>query len=162
KHASNVSGCALAMQDIVDQAGVPDSVFRALLISSANVAEVIRHPLVSGVTFTGSTDAGRAIAAEAGRALKKTVLELGGSDAYVVLDDANLDEAVAICVASRLINNGQSCIAAKRFIVDASLYESFIERMTGRMAAVKLGNPMDEETEVGPLARPDLAKALQQ
>ena len=161
KHASNVPGCALAIEDIFRQAGFPEGVFRTLLVGSNQVDGIIEHPLVRAVTLTGSTPAGRAVAAKAGEMLKKTVLELGGSDAYVVLDDADLDHAVETCVSSRLINSGQSCIAAKRFIVTAKNREAFERRYVERMKRARVGNPLDEATEVGPQARADLRDDLQ-
>ena len=117
KHASNVPGCALAIEDVFVRAGFPKDVFRTLLVGSRQVKAVIEHPLVSAVTLTGSTPAGKAVAAQAGAVLKKTVLELGGSDPYIILEDADLDHAVNTCATSRLINSGQSCVNAKRFIV---------------------------------------------
>jgi len=117
KHASNVPGCALAIEEVFREAGLPSGVFTTLLVPSQRVGELIAHPAVAAVTLTGSTPAGRAVAAEAGRVLKKTVLELGGSDPYVILPDADLEQAAATCATSRLINSGQSCIAAKRFVV---------------------------------------------
>lgn len=160
KHASNVPGCALAIEDIFRQAGFPDSVFRALLVGSSQVDSIIENPLVRAVTLTGSTPAGRAVASKAGAMLKKTVLELGGSDPYILLDDADLELAAATCVTSRLINSGQSCIAAKRFIVTEKNREAFERRFVERMESVKMGNPLDEATEVGPQARPDLREDL--
>jgi succinate-semialdehyde dehydrogenase/glutarate-semialdehyde dehydrogenase len=160
KHASNVFGCALAIEDIFRQAGLPDHAFRALLIGSRQVDTVIEHPLVRAVTLTGSTPAGKAVAQKAGEMLKKTVLELGGSDPYVVLADADLDLAVKTCVASRLINSGQSCIAAKRFIVVAPLRQQFEQMYVEQMRAARMGDPMAEDTVVGPQARVDLRDDL--
>jgi succinate-semialdehyde dehydrogenase/glutarate-semialdehyde dehydrogenase len=156
KHASNVPGCAIAIEQIFSEAGFPQGNFRSLLIGSAQVQAVIEHALVRAVTLTGSTPAGKAVAAQAGAVLKKTVLELGGSDAYVVLEDADLDLAVQTCVNSRLINSGQSCINAKRFIVAAPVLGQFTEGFIATMKAKKLGDPLADETEVGPLARRDL------
>jgi succinate-semialdehyde dehydrogenase/glutarate-semialdehyde dehydrogenase len=156
KHASNVPGCALAIEAIFSQAGFPKGAFRALLIGSAQVRSVIEHPLVRAATLTGSTPAGRSVASQAGQVLKKTVLELGGSDPYVVLEDADLELAVPTCVNSRLINSGQSCIAAKRFIVVAPLAEQFTERFVALMKAKKVGDPFAPDTDLGPLARRDL------
>jgi len=156
KHASNVPGCALAIEEVFAAAGFPDGLFRAVLIGSGRVAPVLEDDRVRAATLTGSTPAGRAIGAKAGELVKKTVLELGGSDPYLVLADADLDRAVAACVASRLINGGQSCIAAKRFIVDRLVVRPFEERMVARMAATRMGDPMAEDTELGPLAREDL------
>ncbi len=132
KHASNVPGCALVIEEIFNQAGFPEGAFRSLLIGNAQVRAVIEHPLVRAVTLTGSTPAGKAVASQAGAVLKKTVLELGGSDPYVVLEDADLDQAVQTCVNSRLINAGQSCIAAKRFIVVEPVRAAFTERLIYR------------------------------
>jgi succinate-semialdehyde dehydrogenase/glutarate-semialdehyde dehydrogenase len=160
KHASNVPGCALVIEEIFTQAGFPAGAFRTLLIGSKQVKAVIEHPLVSAVTLTGSTPAGRAVASQAGAVLKKTVLELGGSDPYIVLDDADLEQAVATCVASRLINNGQSCIAAKRFIVVDSVAEEFTKRFVTLMKTKKLGDAFAADTDVGPMARTDLRDDL--
>jgi len=160
KHASNVSGCALVIEEIFTQAGFPEGAFRTLLIGNPQVRAVIEHPLVRAVTLTGSTPAGKAVAAQAGAVLKKTVLELGGSDPYLVLDDADLDHAAPICVRSRLINSGQSCIAAKRFIVAEPVLAAFTDRFVALMKAQKMGDPTTEGTEVGPQARRDLRDAL--
>ncbi len=160
KHASNVPGCALAIEDIFGKAGLPSDLFRTLLIPSGGVARVIEHPAVRAVTLTGSTPAGKAVAAAAGAALKKSVLELGGSDPYVVLADADLDGAVDACVTSRLINSGQSCIAAKRFIVVESVREEFERRFTEAMKTKRVGDPGDPRTDVGPQARTDLRNEL--
>ena len=161
KHASNVPGCALAIEDVFRRAGFPDNLFRTLLIGSKHVEGVIEHPLVRAVTLTGSGPAGRSVAAKAGQLLKKTVLELGGSDPYLVLDDADLELAAKICTKARLVNSGQSCIAGKRFIVVASVCERFEHLFVKRMAAAKMGDPLDETTEIGPQARTDLRDALQ-
>ena len=160
KHASNVPGCALAIADVFRQAGFPEPLFATLLIGSAQVDAVIEHPLVRAVTLTGSTPAGQAVASKAGAMVKKTVLELGGSDPYVILADADLEAAVQTCVASRLINGGQSCIAAKRFIVVESIQEQVEERFVAAMQAARMGDPIDEETTMGPLARHDLRDDL--
>jgi len=160
KHASNVPGCALAIEEVFRQAGFPDHAFRTLLIGSKHVDAVIEHPLVTAVTLTGSTPAGKAVASKAGAMIKKTVLELGGSDAYVVLADADLDATVTTCVASRLINAGQSCIAAKRFVVVESIRQRFEEAFVTQMRKAKVGDPLDEHTQVGPLARHDLRDDL--
>ena len=156
KHASNVSGCALAIEDIFLAAGIPKGLFRTLLIPSARVEPVVAHPLVRAATLTGSTRAGTAVAACAGKHLKKTVLELGGSDPYLVLADADLDLAVKTCASSRLVNSGQSCIAAKRFVVDRRVCEAFTDGLVEAMASFKMGDPLDPATEVGPQARLDL------
>ena len=162
KHASNVPGCALAIEDVFRTAGFPAHIFRTLLIGSKQVDAVIENPLVRAVTLTGSTPAGKAVAKKAGAMMKKTVLELGGSDAYIVLEDADLEAAITTCVASRLINAGQSCIAAKRFIVPASLRQQFEEGFVARMRAITVGDPLDEHTQMGPLARQDLRDELHQ
>jgi len=160
KHASNVPGCALAIEEIFHVSGFPENLFRAILIGADDTKKVIANPLVRAVTLTGSTRAGRAVASASGEALKKTVLELGGSDAYLILEDADVASAAATCAASRLINSGQSCINAKRFIVVESVRREFEEAFVARMRAAKVGDPLDETTEVGPLARKDLREAL--
>lgn len=160
KHASNVSGCALAIEEIFAEAGFPNSVFRTLLISSDKVERVIENPAVAAVTLTGSTPAGRAVAGKAGQCLKKTVLELGGSDPYLVLADADMALAVETCVNSRLINAGQSCIAAKRFIVVQECVDEFTQRFTELMASKKMGEPSDPDSDLGPQAREDLRDDL--
>jgi succinate-semialdehyde dehydrogenase / glutarate-semialdehyde dehydrogenase len=162
KHSSNVPGCALEIETIFKLAGFPDGAFRALLIGSSQVQAVIEHPLVRAVTLTGSTPAGKSVAAQAGAVLKKTVLELGGSDPYIVLEDADLELTVQTCVNSRLINSGQSCINAKRFIVAEPILPSFTEKYVALMKSKKVGDPLLEETEVGPLARHDLRAELHQ
>jgi len=160
KHASNVQGCARAIERIVREAGVADNVLRALTIGNAAVDAVIAHPRVRAVTLTGSGPAGRAVARKAGDLLKKTVLELGGSDAYLVLEDADLDAAAHICAKGRLINSGQSCIAAKRFVVVDAVRRGFEQRFVKEMQAARQGDPLRMETEIGPLARRDLRDAL--
>jgi succinate-semialdehyde dehydrogenase/glutarate-semialdehyde dehydrogenase len=160
KHASNVSGCALAIESVFLQAGFPAPLFRTLLAGSARIPAIIQHPLIKAVTLTGSTPAGRAVAAQAGAVLKKSVLELGGSDPYLILADAELDSAVAACVTARLGNGGQSCIAAKRLIVVRSIQKEFEEKLVGLMAARVMGDPLREETDLGPLARHDLRDEL--
>jgi succinate-semialdehyde dehydrogenase/glutarate-semialdehyde dehydrogenase len=160
KHASNVPGCALAIEQIFRDAGFPDDVFRTLLIETKQTGNVIRNRRVAAVTLTGSTGAGSVVAKQAGQRLKKTVLELGGSDPYLVLEDADLELAVETCVASRLINAGQSCIAAKRFIVVQPVFDEFERRFVERMKEARVGDPLDETTDVGPLARHDLRDDL--
>lgn len=160
KHASNVSECALAIEGIFRDAGFPDNVFRTLLVSGKNTGRVIENRHINAVSITGSTEAGKSVAATAGAALKKTVLELGGSDAYVILEDADLQEAAETCVTSRLINSGQSCIAAKRFVVPARIRDHFEELFVTEMQRRKLGDPTKEETEIGPQARADLRDDL--
>jgi len=160
KHASNVPGCALAIEDVFRRAGFPDGLFKTLLIGGDRVEEVLEHDKVRAATLTGSVAAGKSIGGEAGRRIKKTVLELGGSDAYLVLEDADLDHAVPVCVASRLINSGQSCIAAKRFIVPRSIAAEFTERFVEETRAKRMGDPLDEENDIGPQARRDLRDDL--
>lgn len=160
KHASNVPGCALAIEQLVKDAGFPDCVFQTLMIGSKGVNAVIAHPMVKAVTLTGSTDAGMKVAAQAGALLKKTVLELGGSDAYIVLEDADLEQAAEICASSRLINNGQSCISAKRFILVKKIEKEFTALFLQKMKQRKLGDPFDMETNLGPMARADLRDEL--
>jgi succinate-semialdehyde dehydrogenase/glutarate-semialdehyde dehydrogenase len=160
KHASNVPGCALAIEEMVIQAGFPEHVFQTLLIGSDMVNAVIENPLIKAVTLTGSTQAGIKVAQKAGAELKKTVLELGGSDAYLILEDADLEHAARTCTDSRLINSGQSCIAAKRFIVVEQVAEKFTTLMLEKMASKHMGDPLSPETEVGPQARVDLRDEL--
>jgi len=162
KHASNVSGCALAIEEIQHAAGFPTALFRTLLVGSNRVAALIEAPEVKAVTLTGSTPAGRSVAAKAGERLKKTVLELGGSDPYVILEDADLELAVESCVTSRLINGGQSCIAAKRFIVVEPARRSFEEMFVEKMRAKKMGDPLQEGIDLGPQARRNLRDELHQ
>jgi succinate-semialdehyde dehydrogenase/glutarate-semialdehyde dehydrogenase len=161
KHASNVSGCALHIEALVREAGFPADVFCTLLLSSARVSAVLEHPRIVAATLTGSAPAGRAVASTAGRLLKKTVLELGGSDPYLILEDADLDLAADACATARLINGGQTCIAAKRFVVLDAVAEAFTERLVSRMAARRMGDPLDEATDLGPQARVDLRDELQ-
>jgi succinate-semialdehyde dehydrogenase/glutarate-semialdehyde dehydrogenase len=156
KHASNVTGCALAIESLLHEAGFPAPLFRVLLIGSPRVAAVIEAPEVKAVTLTGSTPAGKAVAAAAGAAVKKAVLELGGSDPYLVLEDADLEAAAEACAAARLINSGQSCIAAKRFLVLEAVRPRFEEIFVERMRARRLGDPLEEGVDVGPQARADL------
>ncbi len=160
KHAANVPGCALAIERIFREAGFPEDLFRTLLIRSKQVSGVIRNRKVMAVTLTGSTAAGKAVAKKSGEMLKKSVLELGGSDPYVILADADVAAAVDACVASRLINSGQSCIAAKRFIVVDAVREEFERRFVDRMRAARMGDPMQAATTVGPQARKDLRDEL--
>lgn len=160
KHASNVTGCSLAIEALFRQAGFPEHVFRSLPVSSSQVDAMIEHPLVKAVTLTGSTPAGQAVAQKAGSVIKKTVLELGGSDAYLILEDADLEAAAATCAASRLLNAGQSCICAKRFIVVEAVRARFEQLFVERMQAVTFGDPLQEATEMGPQARHDLRDDL--
>ena len=151
KHASNVPGCALAIEQLFRDAGFPADLFPALLIGSKHVAQLIEHPGIAAVTLTGSVEAGRSVAAAAGKALKKTVLELGGSDGYVVLEDADPVAAAKICVAGRMVNAGQSCIAAKRFIVVESILPAFEAAVVEQMRAFEMGDPGEATTKLGPL-----------
>lgn len=160
KLSSNVPGCALAIEEVFREAGFPEHLFRSLVIGSAKVETVIENPLVRAATLTGSGAAGRAVAGKAGSLLKKTVLELGGSDPYLVLEDADLEFAATACARGRLINSGQSCIAAKRFIVIDKVHDRFVELFVKRMAAARMGDPLSPDTEIGPQARHDLRDAL--
>ncbi|HEY5596949.1 MAG TPA: NAD-dependent succinate-semialdehyde dehydrogenase [Candidatus Bipolaricaulota bacterium] len=160
KHASNVPGCALAIEEVFRQAGFPAELFRALLVGSRQVDALIEHRFIKAVTLTGSTPAGRAVAGKAGKMLKKTVLELGGSDPYLILEDADLEQAAATCATSRLINAGQSCISAKRFIVVEPVRERFEALFVEHMRAKKMGDPLDEGSDLGPQARVDLRDEL--
>ena len=160
KHASNVPGCALAIDDIFRRAGFPQNLFRALMIGSSRVETVIEDPRVRAVTLTGSGPAGRAVARKSGEMLKKTVLELGGSDPYLVLEDADLELAAKVCAKGRLINGGQSCIAAKRFLVVEKIRRPFEDLFVEKMREAKMGDPLREDTQVGPQARRDLRDAL--
>jgi succinate-semialdehyde dehydrogenase/glutarate-semialdehyde dehydrogenase len=160
KHASNVPQCALAIESVFTEAGFPEGVFRTLMITADQAARVIEDSRIHAVTLTGSEPAGRSVAGLAGSQLKKTVLELGGSDAFVVLDDADLDEAVKWGVASRFLNAGQSCIAAKRFIVMESIADEFMKRFRAAVEALTTGDPLDEGTTLAPLARHDLRDDL--
>ncbi len=152
KHASNVPQCALAIEEVFRVAGFPDGCFQTLLVGSSRVARIVEDDRVVAATLTGSEGAGAAVASTAGKVIKKTVLELGGSDPFVVMPSANLDAAVKTAVTARCINNGQSCIAAKRFIVHDRVYDRFERELVARMAALRVGDPMDPATEVGPLA----------
>ncbi len=160
KHASNVPQCAQAIESVCHEAGMPEGVFRTLLIGAGQVAAVIADPRVHAVTLTGSEAAGREVAACAGRHLKKTVLELGGSDPFIVLADADLEAAVQVAVTSRFLNAGQSCIAAKRFIVVPAVADEFLARFKVAVEALRCGDPLDEASTLAPLARPDLREEL--
>ena len=160
KHAGNVPGSALAIEAVFNEAGVPDGVMSTLLVSSERAKLLIGHPAVRAVTLTGSDRAGREVASEAGRCLKKAVLELGGSDPFIVLDDVDPAEAGKQAAKARTINSGQSCIAAKRFIVDDSIADRFEEEFVRAMEGLKVGDPMDQGTDVGPMAREDLLDSL--
>lgn len=160
KHASNVQGCAQGIEEVFAEAGFPKGLFRNLPIEARRVSGVIESPEVKAVTLTGSTPAGKAVAGAAGAVLKKAVLELGGSDPYIVLADADIAAAAETCAASRLINGGQSCIAAKRFIVVESVLEEFTHRFIAAMEKRKVGDPLDESVDLGPMARVDLRDEL--
>jgi len=162
KHASNVPESALAIEAVFHEAGFPPGVFRTLMIRASQVKKVIEDPRVHAVTLTGSEPAGRQVAATAGANLKKTVLELGGSDAFIVLEDADLDEAVKVAVTSRFLNTGQSCIAAKRFIVVDAIAEDFITRFKAGVEVLQPGDPLNEATTLAPMARTDLRDELHQ
>jgi succinate-semialdehyde dehydrogenase/glutarate-semialdehyde dehydrogenase len=162
KHASGVPQCALAIGEIIRRAGFPADVFQTLLIDSAQVRHVIEDRRVKAVTLTGSEPAGAEVASQAGKQLKKTVLELGGSDPFVVMLSANLERAVKAAVEARTVNNGQSCIAAKRFIVDQRIADQFERRFVAAMEALRVGDPMDESTQLGPLATPEILEGLDQ
>ena len=160
KHASNVTGCAVAIDEMIVEAGFPDGLLRTVVVPSSRVAEMIEDPRIAAVTLTGSDAAGRSVASTAGQQLKKTVLELGGSDPYLILEDADIDLAVSACSSGRLLNGGQSCIAAKRFIVHRSVADEFTLKLAKAMDAYRVGNPLNEETEIGPMARIDLRDEL--
>jgi succinate-semialdehyde dehydrogenase/glutarate-semialdehyde dehydrogenase len=160
KHASSVSGCALAIEDVFRKAGFPDDLFRTLLVTSKNVKEVISSKKIQAITITGSVPAGKSVASLAGSLIKKTVLELGGSDPYVVLEDADLEKAAMSCVTSRLINAGQSCIAAKRFIIVESVYDEFEKLFLQIMSNKKIGDPLIETNDLGPQASIQLRNEL--
>jgi succinate-semialdehyde dehydrogenase / glutarate-semialdehyde dehydrogenase len=161
KHASNVPQCALAMEDLVKQAGFPEGAFQTLLVGSEKVAKLLQDPRVAAATLTGSEGAGRSIGETCGRNLKKVVLELGGSDPFVVLPSADLDKAIETAVAARVQNAGQSCIAAKRFIIHGEVYDRFSQGMAARMKALRVGDPTDPKTEVGPLASAQVLEDLE-
>ncbi len=161
KHASNVPGCSLAIARIFKTAGFPENLFQNVLLAGDRVDRLVTEPLIRAVTLTGSQAAGRAVAAGAGKLLKKTVLELGGSDPYIILEDADLEKTVESCVASRLLNSGQSCIAAKRFVVVESVHKRFTDMLAAQMEQRKIGSPLEEDTEIGPQARFDLRDELQ-
>ncbi len=160
KHASNVPQSALMIEEIFRKAGFPENVFKTLLITSGSVPLVLSHPGVQGVSLTGSTPAGKIVASLAGQYMKKAVLELGGSDPYIVLEDADIELATESSVSARLINNGQSCIAAKRFIVHRSIRRQFEEAFVEKVRSKKVGDPMEETNDLGPIARDDLRMEL--
>ena len=160
KHASNVPGSAIAIEECFRDAGFPDGCFQTLLVPPSRVPAIIADPRVRAVTLTGSEAAGSKVAETAGREIKKTVLELGGSDPFIVLEDADVETAAAVAVTARTINSGQSCIAAKRFIVHESRHDDFTRRLAEGMRKLKVGDPSDRATDVGPLARADLVRDL--
>jgi succinate-semialdehyde dehydrogenase / glutarate-semialdehyde dehydrogenase len=160
KHASNVPQCALAIEDVIRRAGFPDDVFQTLLIGSSQVGRVLDDARVKAASLTGSEAAGAQVASQAGRQIKKTVLELGGSDPFVVMPSADLDRAAKVAAEARTVNNGQSCIAAKRFIVDRRVAADFEGRFVAAMKALRVGDPMDEATQIGPLATPEILEGL--
>jgi succinate-semialdehyde dehydrogenase/glutarate-semialdehyde dehydrogenase len=161
KHASNVSQCALEIEKVFTQSGFPKGVFQTLIVPSSRVAQLIEHPAIAAVTLTGSEGAGSQIASCAGRVCKKTVMELGGSDPFIVLEDADLEAAVKAGVRARYQNTGQSCIAAKRFIVVESVFQEYQDRFVKAVSALKIGNPMDRSTQIGPLARQEFIGDLE-
>lgn len=161
KHASNVPGCALLIESIFQEAGFPDNLFRTLMIPASGVEAVVANPLIAAVTLTGSEAAGSHVASLAGKHLKKTVLELGGTDPYIILADADLQAAVKTAVIARMLNQGQSCIAAKRFIVVKSVMAEFEAAMKEAFENLRIGDPKDINTQVGPLARPDLVDEIE-
>lgn len=160
KHSSNVPQCALAIEEVIREAGFPEGAFQTLLIGASQVEGIINDERVKAATLTGSEFAGASLAAAAGKQIKKTVLELGGSDPFIVLESADIEAAVATAVTARLLNNGQSCIGAKRFILEESIADEFERRFLEKFQTLKVGNPMDENTDVGPLATPDILEDL--
>jgi len=161
KHASNVPQCALAIEEVFREAGFPKGAFQSLLIPGSKASTLIAHPAIAAVTLTGSEGAGSQVASCAGRAIKKTVMELGGSDPFIVRADADLEIAVQAAVRARYQNTGQSCIAAKRFIVEATVLGEFQDRFVASVRALKMGDPMDRATQIGPLARPEFVGDLE-
>ena len=162
KHASNVPQCALVIEDIIRRAGFPPGAFQALLIGAAKVADIIADDRVKAATLTGSEPAGASLAAAAGQQIKKTVLELGGSDPFIVLESADLETAVTMATTARMLNNGQSCIAAKRFIIVESIAPEFENLLLDKFEALKVGDPMQPDTDIGPLATPGILQDLHQ
>ena len=160
KHAPNVSGCALAIESVMHEAGIPENLFRTVIANVDQTQNLIANPEISAVTLTGSTRAGKAVASQAGNHLKKSVLELGGSDPYIILADADVEQAAETCVTSRLLNSGQSCIAAKRWIVVEDIYDDFLEMTIDLMSQEQIGDPFDRSTDIGPMARKDLRDTL--
>ncbi|MBN2744584.1 MAG: NAD-dependent succinate-semialdehyde dehydrogenase [Marinilabiliaceae bacterium] len=160
KHAANVSGCSIAIERLFKDSGFPEHVFQSLLITGQKVEVLINHRKIKGISLTGSTEVGRTVAQQAGRHLKKTVMELGGSDPYIILADADIDNAVQKSISGRLLNAGQSCIGAKRFIIVENIYDSFVDRFVHSMRTAHMGNPLDENTQIGPMARMNLRDDL--
>ena len=160
KHAANVTGCALEMENIFKATGIPDGAFSTLLIPSKAMEPIVLDERIAAVTLTGSEGAGSAVGASAGKAIKKAVFELGGSDYFIVLADADLDKAAQIGVKARFQNTGQSCIAAKRFIIENAVYDAYVEKFVEHARRLKVGDPLDESTQIGPMARVDLRDGL--
>ena len=160
KHASNVTGSSLMLEKLFKDAGLPENLFRTLIIDHDQSNDVIAHNLVRGVTFTGSAAGGAKVAEQAGKFVKKSVLELGSNDAFIVLDDADIDLAVDACVSGRMVNNSETCIAAKRFIVVDSVYEEFERKFVDKLTSIKMGDPSKEDTQLGPIARDDLRNTI--
>lgn len=162
KHASNVTGCAKAIEKVLKDADAPKDIFKLLIVPGSKVTPVIEHPAIAAVTLTGSTEAGKHVASVAAANIKKQVLELGGSDAYIVLKDADMQLAVDTCVKGRLVNTGQSCVSAKRFIVEKDVKQEFEDKMVAQMEASTFGDPMDTKSRIGPMSRKDLRDELHQ
>ena len=160
KHASNVSGCALLIEQLINDVSEYKSIFKTLLISSSQVENVIKNPHIKAVTLTGSEYAGSEVAMRAGKEIKKTVLELGGSDCFIVLDDADVDMAAKTAVLARFLNSGQSCIAGKRFLVHEDIYDDFVNKIRNHIEKLKMGDPLSEETDIGPLAKMKFSEEL--
>ncbi|MDP5139702.1 MAG: aldehyde dehydrogenase family protein, partial [Spirosomaceae bacterium] len=160
KHAANVFGSAKHIEEIFTEAGVPEGVFQNLFVHHDKIEKVLENPIIKAVTLTGSERAGSAVAATAGKNIKKSLLELGGSNAFVVLADANIDKATDVAVTARFMNAGQSCIAAKRFIILEEVYDEFVEKFTEKVKKLKSGDPMEEDTKIGTLSRADFADSL--
>jgi succinate-semialdehyde dehydrogenase/glutarate-semialdehyde dehydrogenase len=161
KHASNVLGCSKEIEGVFKKAGFPKDVFQSLIVNHDKIEKIIENDIVKAVTLTGSEKAGSAVAQISGKHIKKSLLELGGSNAFIVWDDADIDKTVATALTARMLNCGQSCIAAKRFILMEGIYDEFVEKFTKGVIEIKSGDPMEEETKIGPLAREDLADELQ-
>jgi succinate-semialdehyde dehydrogenase/glutarate-semialdehyde dehydrogenase len=162
KHASNVPQCALAIEDIFHRAGFPGGVFQTLLIGADQVADLMADDRVKAATLTGSEPAGISLAVASGKQIKKTVLELGGSDPFIVINSADLETAVSTAVTARMLNNGQSCIAAKRFIIAEAVADKFQKLLLEKFQSLKIGNPIDPDTDLGPLATSNILQELDQ